>query len=278
MKITKDTLFQILFNMGDEISRLSVISLIHNLIPEDISDLQFVNPNLKSNFLQGKNIILDCLLTDSNHLIGVEMQLKRSCEFENRALFYKARMEESVLKSGDGYNLYKKTYSIWFIDFILHDKGNYVNTTQFRYEDGTLFSDKETIILIELPKVNKVDENSSDLTCWCYVLNHYEKGKEDDKIKMIRDRIQSIDRTLKVGDEMETNDMNQLCKSIQEVQSIFDKRDAYFEGKAEGKTEGKQENRVEVAIGMLKEKLPLDLIVKISSLSMEKVLELQKTL
>ena len=41
---------------------------------------------------------------------------------------------------------------------------------------------------------------------------------------------------------------------------------------------GKAENRIEVAISMLKEKLPLELIVKITSLRTDKVLDLQKTL
>ena len=60
-----------------------------------------------------------------------------------------------------------------------------------------------------------------------------------------------------------------MCKAITEL--IEDGRE---EGRAEGKFEGKTEERIEIAREMLKDKEPLEKIMKYSRLTREEVLSL----
>ena len=50
------------------------------------------------------------------------------------------------------------------------------------------------------------------------------------------------------------------------------------EGKIEGRKEGKKENQIDTAKKMLAEKLPIELIVRISGLSLSEIEDLQKQL
>ena len=54
------------------------------------------------------------------------------------------------------------------------------------------------------------------------------------------------------------------------------KLEGILEGKEEGKLEGKLEGRLEAIIGMLREKLSVEMIARITNMSVEQVVEIGK--
>ena len=56
----------------------------------------------------------------------------------------------------------------------------------------------------------------------------------------------------------------------------MDRKKYWREGKEEGKLEGKLEGRLEAIVGMLREKLSVEMIARITNMSVEQVIEIGK--
>lgn len=56
----------------------------------------------------------------------------------------------------------------------------------------------------------------------------------------------------------------------------MDRKKYWREGKLEGKEEGRLEGRLEAIIGMLREKLSVEMIARITNMSVEQVVEIGK--
>ena len=80
------------------------------------------------------------------------------------------------------------------------------------------------------------------------------------------------------GDEEERRIAFLREKALRDENSIFDagKDIGRKEGKEEGKEEGKKEEKKEIAKSMLKEKMPIETIIKITKLSREEIEKIEK--
>ena len=56
----------------------------------------------------------------------------------------------------------------------------------------------------------------------------------------------------------------------------MDRKKYWREGKEEGKLEGKEEGRLEAIVGMLREKLSVEMIARITNMSVEQVIKIGK--
>ena len=72
------------------------------------------------------------------------------------------------------------------------------------------------------------------------------------------------------GDEQERRIAFLREKALRDENSIFDA------GKDIGKKEGKEEGKKEIAKSMLKEKMPIETIIKITKLSREEIEKIEK--
>ena len=80
------------------------------------------------------------------------------------------------------------------------------------------------------------------------------------------------------GDEEERRIAFLREKALRDENSIFDagKDIGRKEGKEEGKEEGKKEEKKEIAKSMLKEKMPIETIIKITKLSTKEIEKIEK--
>ena len=270
--LKKDVCFQYSFNYGNETSLIAANSVVRSLVDDEIKDLYFINPELKPYNLDGKFIRLDCLLENDEMIVDIEMQLIRRKDFINRTIFYKNRMHEMQMKKGYKYDTLKNVYSIWFCDFIVF-YDDYAPITEIglrRKHNGMQYSDKENIIIVELPKARDINEDSNAIDCWCYVLNHFKPGYVDDKIDLAREKVKAIDMALKDLETMEESRLSGMGEALDEVRKFFDDRDSYFTGKEEGLIEGKTENMTEV-VNTLLESMSVDGVAKALKMSVEEV-------
>ncbi|MBK1706860.1 Rpn family recombination-promoting nuclease/putative transposase, partial [Halochromatium glycolicum] len=97
-------------------------SLINDLRPEEpaLLAVDVLNPGINAAELRGKYIILDLLARDERgHDYNIEMQVRRSGHWHQRALYYLARMLSQQLAQGEGYSELRSAVGIHLLDFDL---------------------------------------------------------------------------------------------------------------------------------------------------------------
>ncbi len=142
-----------------------------------------------------------------------------------------------------------------------------------------MLTDLIEIDIIELPKIHSFDKNKqSKILNWLYFLENPSSKvvdnimKENKAIKQAKDKLQ----------EMSYDDKMQRLQELREA-AIYEENTAkstsfragleqgLVKGKAEGKIDGKREKQIEIAKKMKKEGLEIELISKMTELSIEEI-------
>jgi predicted transposase/invertase (TIGR01784 family) len=106
---------------GREQSKPVLMSLIDAVLQpmpgQQIASLELMNPFNDKEALDDKLSILDIKARDqSGRQFNVEMQMLASSDFRQRALYYWARLHQSQLHEGTGYEVLRPTIAICFVD------------------------------------------------------------------------------------------------------------------------------------------------------------------
>lgn len=162
---------------GSEINKRLMILLLREIIPEaDVQDITYGNKEHPNPFPGSHGVIFDieCTASDGSRFI-VEVQLARQKWFMERALYYSSfAIQEQLERSGDTYE-FMPVYFIGLMDFSLHSDSD--GTFMFNYEliekkSGEPMTDRLKFIFLELPNVQSIAEDSSDLAKLCYALHN----------------------------------------------------------------------------------------------------------
>ena len=203
--------------------------------------------------------ILDIKATLNNNItVNIEMQIRNQYNMIDRTLYYWANLYSNSLYKKQNYKDNNKTITINILEFNIFKEGPYHEKCMIRrdYNNEILTQDLE-IHFIQIPKCKKEDVKTK-LDQWVqYIGNVSEEGvniamKENKEIRKAQEELEYLS-----GDEEERRIAELREKAIRdEVTNI------------EG---AKEEKTIEIAKKMLKEKIQINKIMKITGLTKEDI-------
>lgn len=249
-----------------------------------------------------KSSIADLVVEDeSGNKYIVEIDRSYTSLFLHKACFNSSRLIVDSISSNDDYSTIKK---IIHINLLYFPFGNikaplHYGKTVFHEIDkahpqnlhiadlGMRFFDAYNIMpeyfVISVPLFNDVIKDELDE--WLYLMKHSEI-REDFRspyMKKVADRLNVLKMTPTERKEY-TAYRNESLKERDYIVSAEEKgveigrAEGKAEGRAEGKAEGRTEEKIEIALNLLRQNLPLDVISSATGLSHEKLSALKAKL
>lgn len=301
LKVTNDYIFKKIFAKKGNESILK--DLLNSILQIKIKSIEVIaDANLERQLESNKLGILDLKAkVDEETIVNIEIQIINRYNMIERTLFYWSGLYYNVLQKGADYKEIKKVIAINILDYNEFDEGPYHEIARLRREYlYKILTDKIEIYFIQIPKFKKQRKDmKTKLDMWMdfisqidekEVKNAMSKNKE---IKKAQEEYEYL-----TGDEEERRIAFLREKAIRDENSIFDAgKDIGFKsgeehgikkGKTEGieigreqgieigKEQGIEQNKKEIANSMLKEKMPIETIMKVTKLSREEIEKIEK--
>lgn len=177
-------------------------------------------------------------------------------------------------KKGDWDFELSAVYTIGILDFVFDDHKDQtetLHTVKLKDQNGNVFYNKLTYIYLELPKFTKSDtELQTRFDKWMYVFRHLAnlQNRPDILQERIFEKLFEIAEIAKFTPK-EKEQYEESLKYYRDLKNVVDT--SKEEGKAEGKIEGKSERSIEVAISLIKQGVPSDIVAKATGLSKEEI-------
>ena len=293
LKVTNDYIFKKIFAKKGNESILK--DLLNSILQIKIKSIEVIaDANLERQLESNKLGILDLKAkVDEETIVNIEIQIINRYNMIERTLFYWSGLYYNVLQKGADYKEIKKVIAINILDYNEFDEGPYHEIARLRREYlYKILTDKIEIHFIQIPKFKKQRKDmKTKLDMWMdfisqidekEVKNAMSKNKE---IKKAQEEYEYL-----TGDEEERRIAFLREKAIRDENSIFDAgKDIGFKsvekhgikkGKKEGieigREQGIEQNKKEIANSMLKEKMPIETIMKVTKLSREEIEKIEK--
>ena len=295
MQLTVDYAFKRVFGKNGNESILK--DLLESILNIEIKSITIQNPEIPKNMKDGKVGVLDVRAElNGDEITEVEMQVQDQHNIDKRSPTYLTKIYSDQLKEGEQYIEVKKVVVINILNFDYYKRNSYHSVARMMFEEskenekvdlGYIVEDKYAtkdleMHFIELPKFRKKDPDMSNkLEQWlCLICD------EEDKIKMAESKNEEIEKAKK---ELEKLAMNPEDRELYELRLkairdemnirysgyIDGKADGMVEGEAKGKVAGKNERNIEIAQNMLKENVNIELISKVTGLSIDEIEKLK---
>lgn len=240
---------------------------IERLLDIDIKDIEYLEEEKTIDVrLDSKSVRLDVFVNDDKGTIfNIEMQTSKDMkELVKRARYYQSAIDIDSLEKGQHYSELNDVYVIFICTFEVYPdklhkydfKNVCLQNTRRHLNDG---SHK-----IFLSTKGELDDVSKELK---YFLDYID-GKEPEDSLMCE--IDSEVHTIKQCDEWRRDYMTLAFEMENKL------KEGIEIGREEGREEGRTEGKVEAVIGMLKEKLSVEMISRITKLTVEQITEIGK--
>ncbi len=260
VKAKLDVIFKKLFTSDDDVL-MGFLSDILEIPRGEIKKIDVLNPNNLPDDADGKQSQLDLKMRVDDKIINVEIQLKKSSDFKDRALYYWAKMYSDELKKGDGYEELKQTIAINIVDFDLFpgcpdfcSTFNIMEKT--RHEKLT---DKCSVIFLELVKRKKKVDRHNRKMLWVQLID----AETEEELNMLNETgVPEIQKAVMILHEMSEDEKTKELARMRE-KKIRDDESLFRTGVNEGIEKGIKEGREEVIAKMRKSGLSEEQIEKI---------------
>ena len=179
-----DLVFKKIFSENDNILK-ALISAAINIPIEDIEDMRLGNTEILPQDVVNKFCRLDLKVIMKGKIIDIEIQLSDQGSFQNRALYYWARLFSSSLNKGNDFKSLPEAIVISFVDFDLFGHSNYHSHFVLKEtERNELLTDKLSIHFFELSKIPKEIDHNNRIEPWLKLIGAetYEELYELDKV------------------------------------------------------------------------------------------------
>ena len=178
IKLKLDIVFKRMF--GNENHKDIIAAFLSDMleIPRDsISAIYINNTEITPDYLYQKFSRLDLKLEVDDKIVNIEMQVNAEPYFNDRTLFYWAKIYSDELKSGEGYDELKQTICINIINFNMFDCEDYHSHFKvMEKERHEILTDKFSIHFFELKKVGK-SQNRRRMEEWLKLINSETEGE-----------------------------------------------------------------------------------------------------
>ena len=275
LKPKNDVVFQTLFTRGKEKITKDLLEKIlkikiHKLELDKSKDLLNENKNDKNGRLDLRAIINDNIECD------IEVQLTTHEKMLPRFLLYWAKMYSANLKVGEQYSNLRRTISIIIVDGELPEfKGIKKAQTnwQIREEEykNIILTSYFEICIIELPKAIREYKTNRENGALQWMM--FLENPEDVEVTKIMEENENIKEAKEELDRISQDDRLRRIAFKAELERM-DHEQLMYEAKRDGKKEGIKEEKIQIAKKMLKEKVSIEFIIKVTGLSKEEVEQL----
>ncbi len=251
-------------------ARIGFLSAVLKLNPKDIKETQILNTNLRKIHEDDKQGILDVRILMNNKVeIDIEIQLSELKVWADRSLFYLSKMYVEQIEQGQKYNVFKRCVSISILNFTLFNDTEEFYSCFHLLEDNrhTLYTDKMEFHVLELSKLPKeLKEDTDDILLWAKFINAEEK-EEFDMLATKNPYIESAYEQLQVISQDKTKRLEYEARE----KAIRD----YNQMMHEAEQRGKYENSLSIIKNMLSMDFSLDVIAKITGLTVEEIKDIK---
>lgn len=286
-----DFVFKRIF--GSEKNTQILLAFLNSILHKDVeepllTEIVLLNPYTDKDSPSDKQSIFDIKAKRMDgSIVNVEMQLFNRYDNEKCALYYWGKQYTEQLKEGEPYKRLKKCVVINILDFSIISNDRYHNVFRL-WEDSEriLFSEDEEIHILELSKlVGKSVPKTSGLLNWLLFL----KSKDKRYWEVLKMNEPILGKAMK---ELEYLSQDEEARRLYEMRqkALHDeassiagaKEEGLKEGLKKGLKKGKQEGRLEekqeVAKIMLQENMDVSLILKVTGLTEEVILQLKSNI
>ena len=260
--------------MADPTARIGFLSSVLKLNPTEIKETYLLNTNLRKLHDDEKQGILDVrILMNNNTEIDIEIQLAELKVWADRSLFYLSKMYTEQIQKGQTYDVFKKCVSISILNFTLFSKEpDFYSCFRIMEENRhTLYTDKMTFYVIELPKLpESLKEEPYPVLLWAKFINAEKKeefemlAEKDSYIHQAYQRLQIISQDKEKRLEYEARE-----------KAIRDHNQLLLEAKQHGIEIGEYQKTIQIAKKLLSQNTPEEIILFSTGLSTEQLQSLK---
>lgn len=267
LSIKNDFVFKKLFSKkGNE---AYLIQFLSDLLLLDIKCIDIKHDvALERNIEDEKIGILDIKATlNNNTYIDIEMQMGDEKNVVKRSTYYAAKMMSEQLQKGEKYKEIKPVIVIFIMNFNYFPFEEHINKTRTVLNNHIEYelSNDMVYYYIELPKFREKESNLKDITPQWLTFIDGENKKELERVMKDNNLIKEADKELDIlsGDE----DVRRMAELRQKY--VIEMASAKSDGYDEGLAKGEENKAIEIAKNMLKEKIDIDVICKVTKLDRE---------
>ena len=227
--------------------------------------------NVKAKNFFEKACYLDIYaIIDNSKMVNLEMQKRGNDEYVQRIFIYHSALVRSQVSKGDEYSKLKNIISINILNYILFkDISKYHTIWRYR-EDDNLNHDplnSDEIHFIELPKFRKtIPDFDNKLNQWLAYIDE----TNPKWVKEVMSKNKVINNVNTMRDEFISDESNKLLLDAYEIYCM-DQNTRIKDARTEGKAEGKAEEIRQVVINMFKQNLDIEIISKVTGLSINDI-------
>lgn len=269
LNLKNDVIFKTFFSrkgneeyLIDFLNALLKIEIKSIIIQEEV--------NLEKLAVEEKGGRLDLQAELNNGIIvNIELQIKNEHNIEERTTFYSSKVVSKNLQRGKDYKEIKQVIMINILDYEMLGFEEYISKTAIVLDKHREYEVLKGIkwYFIELPKFRKINPDMSEkVNQWLAFIDDYDRGK----INMAEKRNKTIEKA--------RIEMNYLTGDA-EVRRLAELREKwemdYTSGINYARREGKKEGQIEIAKEMLKENLPIEMIIRVTKLTEEEINEIE---
>jgi len=268
---------------GEEPNKDLLLDFLNELLKEEegkITELSYL-PNEKLPISLGdRRAIFDIYCTnEKGEQFIVEMQKAEQKFFKDRTIFYSTFPIQEQARNKDRFWNFelKSVYTIRILDFEFEesDPNKYRHDVKLtEQENKKVFYNKLNYIYLEMPKFQKTEkELETRFDKWMFVLKNLPKL---DKIPVeLKEKIfLRLFETAEIA-KLNPEEYQQYEASVNAYRDIFNIQNTSFEkGEIKGHIKGKIEGKIEIAKEMIKDKEPVEKIMKYTGLTENGINEL----
>ena len=287
LPLTDDYIFKRVFAYKGNESVLK--DFLEALLKIEIRGIKITNPEIIPYEKGEKRGLLDIKAEiNDGTMLDVEMQMKNERNTEERATEYMGKMISEQLQVGEDYQNLKKSIVIFITNYNFLKRNSYHSVGRMKFDktiedeyvnmgydkEDELASKYIEVHYIELPKFKKKELSKfTKLDQWMCIFTQNKEGimlaeKENKEIKRAINTLDFLSKDPKERERHNSIVMAEYNRLVSE-QNFFE--EGKEKGRKEGKIEGKREEKIEIVKKMLKEKLSIEMIEKLTGLSKEEI-------
>lgn len=260
-----DIVFQALF--GEVGSEKITRRFLQSILQEKISEVDLSqNVMLRREREDDKLGVLDIIAKiNEKEYCNIEMQLVDMGEIKERILYYWSKVYARKLKKGQKYRELEKTIVILIANFAIEGLEDLKYHTEWKIMDKetqkVILTDKFELRIIELPKVK--EEEQEELIDWLLFL----ENPQSERVKTKMEENEELKEAVEKLEGMSKDDYMQRIADLRE-KAILD----YNSGIDTALRRGEKKGKLETAKKLLEEKIPIEVIIKVTGLSKEEIM------
>ena len=270
---------------GSEQSKPILIDFLNAMIDfkdANITDLTIVDPYQIPllNGMKDSYVDVKAMLSNQTKVI-IEMQVLNVEGFEKRVLYNAAKLYSTQLNQAERYDTLEPIIALTITDFVMfRDLPNIISYWKLREKEHLVeYSDDIELIFVELPKFTKTESELATITDkWLYFIQNAGQMHFIPQTFIEPPLVDAfgIANTSNLSEEEfemqeKRHDFIWLQKKAIEKAHKDGLAQGWTQGRAEGETEGIRKGKLDMARGMLRDGLPIEMIMKYSGLLKDEI-------